>query len=65
MCFPYFETTKGRILVSKAGSFFHIQKKPVIGYSGDCAKKSISKRAGRDMKAVQQNTGDSIRTILE
>jgi len=63
--FPFSEKTCGRILrrwCEKIG-FQHADK---VGTHW-CRHTFIrlSRRAGRDLKAVQQNTGDSIKTILE
>jgi site-specific recombinase XerC len=63
--FPFSEKTCGRILRRWCGkvSFQHAEK---VGTHW-CRHSFIrlSRRVGRNLKAVQQNTGDSIKTILE
>jgi integrase len=63
--FPFSEKTCGRIL-KRWCRFADFQHADIVGTHW-CRHTFIrlSRRAGRDLKAVQQNTGDSIKTILE
>lgn len=63
--FPFSEKTANRIIKRWALNLNFRFKEQVSSHWFRHTFIRLSRRAGRDIKAVQQNTGDTVRTLLE